>query len=70
MSKARDKEHQFSRFVARVRGAVTEIHPSSAQRPGASLDGGTDALDSANSIGADCSGVLFGGADGFDSGMG
>ena len=55
MSKPCDEEHQFSGFVAGVRGAVTKIHPSRAQRPGASLDGGADAL---------------GGADGFDGGMG
>jgi hypothetical protein len=70
MSKPRDEEHQFSRFVARVRGAVAEIHPGCAQRPGASLDGGADALSGANFSGTDFSGARFGCADGFDGGMG
>jgi hypothetical protein len=75
MSKTRDKEHQLSRFVARVRGAVTEIHPSCAQRPRAPLNGGANALDGANFCGADYSGALFacalfGCADGFDGGVG
>jgi hypothetical protein len=60
MRKPRDKEHQFSRFVARLRGAVTEIHPGGTQRPRASLYGGTDALGPA----------IVGGANAFDSCVG
>ena len=70
MSKPRDKEYQFSRLVARVRGAVTEMHPGCAQGSGASLDGGADALSGANFSGTIFSGALFGCADGFDGGMG
>ena len=39
-----DKEHQFSRFIASLGGAVTEIYPRRTQRPRASLDGGADAF--------------------------
>ena len=39
-----DKEHHFSRFVARIRGAVTEIYPRRTQRPCTAFNGGADAF--------------------------
>jgi hypothetical protein len=54
---------------------MTEIHPSSAQRPRTSLNGGTDALGPAiagrvNFGGTKFRRMNFGGADGFDSCVG
>jgi phosphohistidine phosphatase SixA len=51
MREPRDKEHQFGRFVARIGGAMTEIHSSGAQRACATLNGRADAFGRANSPG-------------------
>jgi hypothetical protein len=39
-----DKEYQLSRFVARIAGAVTEMHASGTQRARAAQNGRADAL--------------------------
>jgi hypothetical protein len=39
-----DKEYQLSRFVARIAGAMAEIHARGTQRPRAPQNGRADAL--------------------------
>ena len=39
MSEARGEKHQFGRLVARIVGAVAEMHARAAQRPRAAIDG-------------------------------
>ena len=68
-----DKEHQFSRFVARIGGAVTEIHARRTQRPRTSLNRGADAFGRANAFvraSAFARARRFERADAFDSSVG
>jgi hypothetical protein len=46
-----DKKYQFSRFVTRIAGAVTEMNTRCAQGSRATLNRGTDALGCANGFG-------------------
>lgn len=45
MRESGDKEHQLSRFVARIAGAVTEIHARGTQGARTAQNGRADTLD-------------------------
>ena len=62
-----DKEHHFSRFVARIRSAVTETYPRRTQSSCTAFNGGADACRRAQVFGR---AVYVGRADGFDGCVG
>ena len=65
VGKTGNKKHQFGSFVARVIGAVSEMHARGFQRARNSADGGANGLEGRTGERSGSAGRLMGGADGF-----